>query len=174
MGTQNWTPILCPCTMSQDNGPPDRDPPYVTFIEFVNICAVHAVAVAADPRAAYDTVFKESTDHSLALRAIVNTELDKQWPGLSESRLTNAIQRLEDDGDISSDPLDLLVVNPVLAAQRVRMHVVLNSEWVMNADRTEVFDVRGQRAENTDLDAAIETEIGGNNVTTVPKVARSG
>ena len=114
MGTQNWTPLLCDCTMSQDNGDTPGGP--VAFIEFVNICDVHAAAISANPRVAYDTISKESQDHSKALNAIIDTELGNQWVGMTWQKVDAAVAKAIADGEIT-DPLELMITDPALVGE---------------------------------------------------------
>ncbi len=170
--TQQWSPLLCLCVIAQDASTPGN----VLFDRFVKPCPAHAAAIAADPASAYAAIRREDKVHHLGMNAIIDKELDTQWLGETAMKLTAAIQKKIADGEIT-EPIELIVVDLLMAQKYVRYNVLLNSlatrstdedpaGFEMNPDRTETFTVKNQQATTAELDAAAAVATGDNSVTT--------
>lgn len=176
--TQQWSFLLCDCVAAQDAS----DTTNVLFEGFVKKCSAHVAAITANPAAVYVAIVREDEVHRVAINAIIDKELDTQWPGETQAKLTAAIQKKITDGEIS-EPVELMVVDPALALKQVRYNVLLNSlstestdeepaGFKMNADRTETFTVKNQKATTAELNAAVSAATGDNSVNTVDAKTR--
>lgn len=156
----------CRCSMIVE-----RRFPYAQFIEFVDICSDHAAVIDADPEDAYlNVVWQEMIDFSQARQAITDAELDKQWPGTTQSFVNAEQARLSETIITTREDLDALDLNTV---QVERVVELAGSSYTVSGtvpNRTGKFDVVKQTATNAELDAAIVARTGRSVVTTETKV----
>lgn len=141
----------------------------MNFERFIESCPAHATAITDNPKTAYALILKENQDHSKAIVAIANAELNAQWAGELLTTIEDAVQQKIGRGEIRTVD-DLPFVDTTLAQKNLRKEILLSMGYEIDEiTRVETFTVKNQMLTDAELTAAAQTATGTTKVRAVSR-----